>query len=72
MKRKMSCRLSITVMLAGLLFMSLTPGKAQNKPRARDLGVPFEGTPGPWNAITDVKGVEVGHVTLIEAEGELG
>ncbi|MGH8242241.1 MAG: P1 family peptidase [Steroidobacteraceae bacterium] len=35
-------------------------------PRARDLGVPFEGTPGPLNAITDVAGVEVGHVTLIE------
>lgn len=34
-------------------------------PRARDLGVPFEGTPGPWNAITDVNGVEVGMVTLI-------
>ena len=30
------------------------------KPRARDLGIPFEGTPGPLNAITDVKGVEVG------------
>jgi len=30
--------------------------------RARDLGIPFEGTPGPLNAITDVAGVEVGHV----------
>jgi D-aminopeptidase len=38
---------------------------AQSKPRARDLGVPFDGTPGPLNAITDVKGVEVGHTTLI-------
>ena len=37
----------------------------QTKPRARDLGVPFDGTPGPLNAITDVKGVEVGHTTLI-------
>jgi L-aminopeptidase/D-esterase-like protein len=35
------------------------------RPRARDLGVPFDGTPGPWNAITDVPGVEVGHATLI-------
>jgi len=34
------------------------------RPRARDLGVPFDGTPGPWNAITDVPGVEVGHATL--------
>src|SRR3954470_3846786 len=41
------------------------------KPRARDLGVPFEGTPGPLNAITDVAGVEVGHVTLISGQGKL-
>jgi len=39
--------------------------------RARDLGVPFEGTPGPLNAITDVKGVEVGYRTLISGEGKL-
>ena len=38
---------------------------AQNKPRARDLGIPFEGTPGSFNAITDVAGVEVGLSTLI-------
>jgi len=41
---------------------------AQNKPRARDLGVPLEGTPGPRNAITDVAGVEVGHKTLISGD----
>ena len=41
---------------------------AQTKPRARDLGVPFDGTPGPFNAITDVKGVEVGHTTLISGD----
>jgi D-aminopeptidase len=41
------------------------------KPRARDLGVPFEGTPGPLNAITDVEGIEVGHATLISGEGKL-
>jgi D-aminopeptidase len=41
------------------------------KPRARDLGVPFNGTPGPLNAITDVSGVEVGHVTLISGSGKL-
>ncbi|MFF0477736.1 P1 family peptidase [Streptomyces sp. NPDC004284] len=39
------------------------------RPRARALGIPLDGTPGPWNAITDVPGVEVGHVTLIEGEG---
>jgi D-aminopeptidase len=41
------------------------------KPRARDLGVPFDGTPGPFNAITDVSGVTVGHTTLISGEGKL-
>jgi len=44
---------------------------AQTKPRARDLGVPFDGTPGPRNAITDVKGVEVGYTTLISGNGPL-
>ena len=71
MKKEMFCRLSMTVMLTGLLIVGLTTGGAQNKPRARDLGIPFEGTPGPWNAITDVKGVEVGHLTLMEGEGKL-
>jgi D-aminopeptidase len=44
---------------------------AQSKPRARDLGIPFDGSPGPLNAITDVKGVEVGQTTLISGEGKL-
>jgi D-aminopeptidase len=44
---------------------------SQTKPRARDLGVPVEGTPGPLNAITDVKGVEVGFTTLISGSGKL-
>lgn len=39
--------------------------------RARDLGVPFDGRPGPLNAITDVAGVTVGHATLIRGEGKL-
>jgi D-aminopeptidase len=39
--------------------------------RARDLGVPFDGVPGELNAITDVRGVEVGHTTLVEGEGKL-
>ena len=39
-----------------------------NKLRARDLGIPFDGTPGPLNAITDVPGVAVGHTTLIEGD----
>ena len=50
-----------------------TQGDSQTKPkpRARDLGVPFDGTPGALNVITDVKGVEVGHTTLISGEGKL-
>ena len=39
--------------------------------RARDIGVPFEGIPGPLNAITDVAGVEVGYATLISGQGKL-
>ena len=40
------------------------------KPRARDLGVQFEGVPGKFNAIPDVKGVEVGHSTIISGSGK--
>ena len=40
------------------------------KPRARDLGIPFGGEPGKLNAITDVKGVEVGYCTVIEGKGK--
>ncbi|HEX7956002.1 MAG TPA: P1 family peptidase [Pyrinomonadaceae bacterium] len=62
-------RLATAVALCALLPHALA--FAQTKPRARDLGVPFEGTPGPLNAITDVRGVEVGSVTLISGEGRL-
>ncbi len=41
---------------------------AQQKPRARDLGIPFDGTPGPLNAITDVRGIEVGFTTVIQGD----
>ncbi len=75
MQRKM--RPSFTTFLPALLITLLVwaPPKAapaqQLKPRARDLGVPFEGAPGALNAITDVAGVEVGHSTIIAGEGEL-
>jgi L-aminopeptidase/D-esterase-like protein len=49
----------------------VTNSQGQSKPRARDLGVPFQGTPGPLNAITDVAGVTIGHVTLIVGDGTL-
>ena len=38
------------------------------KPRARDLGIPFEGTTGQYNAITDVPGVTVGYCTIIQGD----
>jgi L-aminopeptidase/D-esterase-like protein len=57
-------------LLALILTLTLA-AFAQTKPRARDLGVPFDGTPGSNNAITDVKGVEVGHTTLISGQGKL-
>ena len=44
---------------------------AQGGPRARDLGIPFDGTPGALNAMTDVAGVEVGYTTLISGSGKL-
>lgn len=40
------------------------------KPRARDIGIPFTGTPGKYNALTDVKGVEVGYSTLLSGHGK--
>jgi D-aminopeptidase len=44
---------------------------AQSRPRGRELGIPFPGQTGPLNAITDVAGIAVGHVTLIEGDGKL-
>jgi D-aminopeptidase len=52
----------------GLLALGLAVAAAAQKPRARDLGIPFEGVPGPLNAITDVAGVTVGHATIVEGE----
>ena len=53
-----------------LLILAIR-AESQTVERARDLGVPFDGTPGAFNAITDVAGVEVGQVTLISGEGKL-
>lgn len=55
-----------------LIALLLTTFSLAAQPtRARDLGIPFDGTPGRWNAITDVAGVEVGQVTLISGQGKL-
>jgi D-aminopeptidase len=55
--------------VAVLVLAVVLPAYAQTRPRARDLGVPFEGTPGPLNAITDVKGTEVGLTTIVAGAG---
>jgi D-aminopeptidase len=63
-----------TIFLCCVSFLALAMNAQEKpvpKPRARDLGVPFDGTPGPLNAITDVPGVLVGHTTLISGEGKL-
>lgn len=54
-----------------LLALALAALPAAARPRARDLGIPFNGAPGPQNAITDVRGVEVGHATIVAGEGKL-
>ena len=63
------------IVLVLFLFAPLiSPAQQQDaakKPRARDLGVPFDGTVGKFNAITDVPGILVGHTTLISGEGKL-
>jgi D-aminopeptidase len=61
--------LLISVLCVGASIQ--TQENSRPNPRARDLGVPFDGTPGALNAITDVPGVTVGHTTLISGEGKL-
>lgn len=68
MKRDMTALFAM--LLLSISFMGPS-SFAQSKARARDLGIPFEGAHGTLNAITDVKGVEVGHTTLITGEGKL-
>jgi len=69
---------SACVVLCGMGMMLPVTGFAQSTEksatkavRARDLGVPFDGTPGTYNAITDVAGVEVGYKTLISGNGAM-
>jgi L-aminopeptidase/D-esterase-like protein len=57
--------------LAAALLLAAAAGAGADKPRARSLGVPFDGTPGPLNAITDVAGVAVGHSTIVRGQGAL-
>lgn len=64
--------LAVCCSIAGALtWASLAAGAPAAAPRARDLGIPFDGEPGALNAITDVAGVIVGHTTLISGTGKL-
>ena len=73
----MSCILlsPFRLLLSLLLILDASAREPISAPtktvRARDLGIPFDGTPGKFNAITDVPGVEVGYTTLISGEGKL-
>jgi D-aminopeptidase len=61
----------IATALSVFILGTALSAQTQPSPRARDLGIPFDGDPGVNNAITDVAGVEVGHTTLISGEGKL-
>jgi D-aminopeptidase len=61
----------VSLVLAVLVTAAASASRAQRPERGRDLGIPFEGTPGPYNAITDVSGVAVGHRTLIAGSDKL-
>lgn len=69
----MTRRLESTLAGALVLAVVASPagGQTREKPRARDLGIPFEGVAGPLNSITDVAGVEVGYATIIKGDGRL-
>ena len=70
----MSLSLRVLLLLCASVSLAIVSSAQHGgaaKVRARDLGVPFDGTPGPLNSITDVAGVTVGHTTLISGEGKL-
>jgi D-aminopeptidase len=71
MRKRFFFNFLLVLVTAAAIPPALMTAQIGRKPRARDLGVPFDGTPGPLNAITDVKGLEVGQVTLISGEGKL-
>ena len=64
-------KIGLVAVILAVSFGATSTLAADHSPRARDLGVPFDGSPGPNNAITDVLGVEVGFKTLISGDGPL-
>jgi L-aminopeptidase/D-esterase-like protein len=71
MPRRITACLALALLVPVAGSAGAAPQAMTTHPRARDLGVPFDGTPGPLNAITDVEGVLVGHTTLISGSGKL-
>ena len=69
--RQFSGHSLVFLVLASMIGAGLSAGAVPHPSRARDLGVPFDGVPGPLNAITDVNGVTVGHTTLNSGSGKL-
>jgi D-aminopeptidase len=65
------CREYLKAIIPLVLFLATSGVIHSQNPRARDLGIPLDGIPGDLNAITDVRGVEVGQVTLISGDGNL-
>ncbi|MGH7538140.1 MAG: P1 family peptidase [Gemmatimonadales bacterium] len=63
--------MKLQLALLALVLTLPDDARAQQKGRARDLGIPLDGVPGPLDAITDVAGVEVGHATIISGSGKL-
>jgi len=63
--------MKVRLLLGLVLFIPVAAAHAQRKERARDVGIPLDGAPGPLDAITDVAGVEVGQTTLIAGSGTL-
>jgi D-aminopeptidase len=71
MPRRLMTTLALALLLSAVGAAASAGEQQAAKQRARDLGIPFDGTPGPLNAITDVEGVLVGQTTLISGEGKL-
>ncbi|MFZ1097866.1 MAG: P1 family peptidase [Steroidobacteraceae bacterium] len=71
MSRQLIALFALTLLTSVASAAAGSTDTPRPRPRARDLGIPFDGTPGPLNAITDVEGVLVGQTTLISGDGKL-
>ena len=67
--RRVSLRVDYHSWALVLLILAFAASRLLSK--ARDIGIPFDGNPGNLNAITDVRGVTVGHSTIVKGQGRL-